>query len=68
MVSTIPEIFESQTMERQTAVIEIFQFFGKGMGKMMKHILPVLEKNLPLLEAGLATGLGGQCDRFRPMT
>ena len=30
-------------MERQTAVINIFQFFRKEVGKMKKHILPVLE-------------------------
>ena len=38
---------ESQMMERQTEVINIFQFFGKGVGKMKKYTLPVLENNLP---------------------
>ena len=42
-MSDFSKIFESQTIERQTAVINIFQFFRKEVGKMKKHILPVLE-------------------------
>ena len=54
-------------MERQTAVINIFKFFGKEVDEIKKHILPVLENNLPLLEGWFSYEHGAFSRQFETL-